>query len=103
MYCIVLYCIVLYCIVYFIEYMFRSMRLFFTLSSCAVVIEKKGGKAKLVEYDGFLDMFGVPQLNQSIDDTLASIIGEKMQQNFPATLREKMNDKIGKLMYCFVI
>lgn len=60
------------------------------------VIEKKGGKAKLVEFDGFLDMFGVPQLNQSIDDKLAAIIGEKMQENFPATLREKMKDKNGE-------
>ena len=59
------------------------------------MIEKKGGKAKLIEYDGFLDMFGVPQLNSTIDDTLAQVIGEKMQQNFPATLREKMKDKIG--------
>ena len=65
-------------------------------NDCAV-IEKKGGKAKLVEYDGFLDMFGVPQLNQSIDDTLAAIIGEKMQQNLPNTLRERLKDKNGEL------
>lgn len=69
-----------------------------------IVIEKKGGKAKLIEYDGFLDMFGVPQLNTTIDDTLAQIIGEKMQENFPATLREKMKDKIGEsLLLLFAV
>lgn len=67
------------------------------------MIEKKGGKAKLIEYDGFLDMFGVPQLNSTIDDTLAQIIGEKMQQNFPATLREKMKDKIGNYVILYFI
>ena len=60
-----------------------------------VVIEKKGGKAQVVQYESFLDMFGLPQLNSTIDDTVAQFIGEKLQQNLPATLKEKMKDTIG--------
>ena len=40
-------------------------------------------------------MFGVPKINSTIDDALAQFIGEKLQQNLPAALRERMKDKIG--------
>jgi hypothetical protein len=61
------------------------------------VIEKKAGKEKLQEFENFLGLFGMPQLNNSIDDTLAGIIGSKMQASLPNVLREKMADKIGPL------
>ena len=60
------------------------------------VIEKKAGKEKVQEFENFLGIFGMPQLNNSIDDTLAGIIGSKMQAALPNVLREKMADKIGK-------
>eukprot|EP00604_Paraphysomonas_vestita_P001597 CAMPEP_0174822634 /NCGR_PEP_ID=MMETSP1107-20130205/17320_1 /TAXON_ID=36770 /ORGANISM="Paraphysomonas vestita, Strain GFlagA" /LENGTH=161 /DNA_ID=CAMNT_0016042143 /DNA_START=161 /DNA_END=643 /DNA_ORIENTATION=- len=59
------------------------------------VIEKKAGKEKVQEFENFLGIFGMPQLNNSIDDTLAGIIGAKMQAALPNVLREKMADKIG--------
>jgi hypothetical protein len=59
------------------------------------VIEKKAGKEKVQQFESFLGIFGMPQLNNSIDDTLAGIIGSKMQASLPNVLREKMADKIG--------
>lgn len=59
------------------------------------VIEKRAGKDKLDNFDNILGLFGMPQLNNTIDDTLAGIIGEKMQENLPNILREKMRDRVG--------
>merc|ERR1712000_344313 len=59
------------------------------------IIEKKAGKEKLQEYENFLGIFGMPQLNNSIDDTVASIIGQKLQVSLPIAMREKMKDRMG--------
>ena len=48
-------------------------------------------------------MFGVPKINSTIDDALARFIGEKLQQNLPAALRERMKDKIGYDYWSFKI
>jgi hypothetical protein len=61
-----------------------------------LIIEKKGGKQSVKEFESFLDIFGMPQLNDSIDDTVASIIGQKLQASLPAGVRDKMQDKIGR-------
>ena len=59
------------------------------------IIEKRAGKKGVQEFENFLDLFGMPQLNSSIDDTVASVIGKKLQASLPAGLRDKMQDKIG--------
>jgi hypothetical protein len=59
------------------------------------VIEKKGGKAQLEKFNFFMDLVGIPQLNETIDDSLATVIGEKMQSNLPKALKERMQEKAG--------
>lgn len=59
------------------------------------LIAKRGGKEQLAKFNYFMDLVGIPQLNDSIDNSLASIIGEKMQSKLPIGLRDRMQEKAG--------
>lgn len=59
------------------------------------IIEKKGGKVQLDKFNRFMSMIGIRQLGETIDNSLATIVGEKMQANLPASLKERMQEKAG--------
>lgn len=59
------------------------------------LIAKRGGKEQLAKFNYFMDLIGIPQFNDSIDNSLGSIIGEKMQTNLPMGLKERMQEKAG--------
>jgi hypothetical protein len=59
------------------------------------LIAKKGGKEQLAKFNYFMDLVGLPQLNDSIDNSIASIIGERMQNHLPTTMRDRMQEKAG--------
>lgn len=59
------------------------------------LIAKRGGKDQLAKFNYFMDLIGIPQLNDSIDNSLASIIGEKMQKQLPIGLKDRMQEKAG--------
>jgi hypothetical protein len=59
------------------------------------IIAKKGGKVQLDKFNRFMSLIGIRQLGETIDNSLATLVGEKMQANLPVALKERMQEKAG--------
>jgi hypothetical protein len=53
------------------------------------------GRGKREKYDKFLECFGWNNLNKSVGDTLAGIIGANLKEKLPTQIRQKMQNQGG--------